>query len=72
MEYHQLRYRESGNILWMEFHLLFPKGTLLEDAHNIATELEHILKKDLNAQVNIITHLEPIELHDEIHTEPHI
>jgi cation diffusion facilitator family transporter len=72
LEYHQLRYRESGNVLWMEFHLLFPIGTLLEDAHNTATELELIIKKDLNAQANIITHLEPIELHDEIHTESHI
>jgi len=71
LEYHQLRYRESGNVLWLEFHLLFPLGTLLEDAHNIATELEIIIKKNLNAQCNIITHLEPLDLHDEIHTEPH-
>ncbi len=25
LEYHKLRYRESGNIIWIEFHLLFPK-----------------------------------------------
>jgi len=71
LEYHQLRYRESGNVLWLEFHLLFPKGTLLEDAHNVATDLETIIKKNLNAHCNIITHLEPLDLHDEIHTEPH-
>jgi cation diffusion facilitator family transporter len=71
LEYHQLRYRESGNVLWLEFHLLFPKWTLLEDAHNTATELELNIKKNLNSQSNIITHLEPLELHDEIHTEPH-
>jgi cation diffusion facilitator family transporter len=71
LKYHQLRLREAGNVLWLEFHLLFPKGTLLEDAHNTATELELIIKKDLNAQANIITHLEPIELHDEIHFESH-
>lgn len=71
LEYHQLRYRESGNVLWLEFHLLFPKGTLLEDAHNSATDLEIIIKKNLNAKCNIITHLEPLDLHDEIHTEPH-
>lgn len=72
LQYHQLRYRESGNVLWLEFHLLFPKGTLLEDAHNTATELEWIIKKNFNLQTNIITHLEPIELHDEVHTEIHI
>ena len=71
IEYHQLRLRESGNIVWIEFHLLFPKGTLLDDAHNIATELESTIKMNLNAQANIITHLEPLELHDEIHAEPH-
>ena len=71
LEYHQLRYRESGNVLWLEFHLLFPKGTLLEAAHNIATELEFTIRKNLNTQTNITTHLEPIELHDAIHPETH-
>ena len=71
LEYHQLRFRESGNILWIEFHLLFPKGTLLENAHNIATDLEKTIKNNLNMQANIISHLEPLEMHDEIHTELH-
>lgn len=72
LEYHQLRFRESGNIIWLEFHLLFPKGTLLEDAHITATELEITIKKNLNTQANITTHLEPIELHDAIHSETHV
>jgi cation diffusion facilitator family transporter len=71
LEYHQLRYRESGNVLWLEFHLLFPKNTLLEDSHKIATEMEMKLKTELNANVNVITHLEPLEIHDEIHNESH-
>jgi len=71
LEYHQLRYRESGNVLWLEFHLLFPKNTLLEDSHKIATEMEVKLKTELNANVNVITHLEPLEIHDEIHNESH-
>ncbi len=72
LEYHQLRYRESGNIIWIEFHLLFPKGTLLEDAHKVATDLEIAVKKNLTTQANIISHLEPRELHDEVHNEFHI
>ena len=71
LEYHQLRYRESGNVLWLEFHLLFPKNTLLEDSHKIATEMEMKLKTELNANVNVITHLEPLEIHDQIHKESH-
>jgi len=68
LEYHQFKFRESGDVLWIEFHLLFPKGTLLEDAHNIATDLEVSIKKNLNAIANVITHLEPFELHDETHS----
>jgi len=71
LEYHQLRLRDSGNVVWIEFHLLFPEGTILDDAHNIATELEITIKKSLKTQANIITHLEPLELHNEIHTEHH-
>ncbi|OGU71692.1 MAG: hypothetical protein A2V93_11160 [Ignavibacteria bacterium RBG_16_34_14] len=71
LEYHLLRFRKSGNIVWIEFHLLLPKGILLEDAHKIATELESTIKNNLNSQVNIITHLEPLEIHDELHTELH-
>jgi cation diffusion facilitator family transporter len=71
LSYHQLRFRESGNVIWIEFHLLFPKGTILEEAHKNATELETSVKKKLNAQVNIISHLEPSELHDEVHSEVH-
>jgi len=72
LDYHQLRFRDSGNIIWIEFHLLFPKGTLLEDAHKVATELEFAIKKNLNTQTNIISHLEPRDLHDQVHKEFHI
>ena len=71
LKYHQLRYRESGNSVWIEFHLLFPKGTLLETAHASATEIENILKGVLNSTIHIVTHLEPLEKHDEIHEEFH-
>lgn len=71
LKYHQLKYRESGDSVWIEFHLLFPKGTLLEEAHQSATEVESILKNSISSSVNVVTHLEPIEKHDEIHREHH-
>lgn len=71
LRYHQLRYRESGNSIWIEFHLLFPKGTLLEDAHQTATEIEISLKEIPNNSIHIVTHLEPLEKHDEVHKEFH-
>jgi cation diffusion facilitator family transporter len=69
LNFHELRYRNAGNKLWIEFHLLFPKGTPIEDAHWKATEIEGILKESLPFAVNIITHLEPVEGHDTTHRE---
>lgn len=65
--YHELRHRHSGTSLWVEVHLLFPKGSLIEDAHWKATEIEAVVKKSFPIPVNITTHLEPREEHDEIH-----
>lgn len=67
LKYHELRYRDSGNSVWIEFHLLFPKGTMLEDAHTVSTEIERELTNSLEQQSHIVTHLEPIEDHDVIH-----
>jgi cation diffusion facilitator family transporter len=69
LRYHQLRYRESGNSLWIEFHLLFPRGTILDDAHPIATEIESLVRSSFNKDVNVVTHLESMYKHDEIHRE---
>ncbi|MBI2418387.1 MAG: cation transporter [Ignavibacteriales bacterium] len=61
--YHKLRYRKSGNSIWVEFHLLLPKKISLETAHDIATKLELLIKAafDSNSIVTITTHLEPAE-----------
>jgi len=71
LEYHELRYRESGNVIWIDLHLLFPKGILLEEAHNCATEIENCIRLKIENKVNITTHLEPIEVHEAIHKEDH-
>ena len=59
--YHELKWRNSGNLVWIEFHLLFPKGTPIEAAHDDATEIEDILIHRIGSQTNVISHLEPIE-----------
>jgi cation diffusion facilitator family transporter len=68
-EYHELRYRESGNVIWVELHLLFPKNTTLEDSHRFATEIENSIKNKFENRVLITTHLEPKEDHKEVHKE---
>jgi len=65
--FHELRHRNAGTTLWVEFHLLFPRGTAIEDAHWKATEIEGILKSSLPLPVNVLTHLEPREDHDKPH-----
>lgn len=67
LTYHELRCRNSGNAVWIEFHLLFPVATLLEDAHRTSTEIEKRLYAQMGSTVHITTHLEPLEQHDEIH-----
>ncbi len=67
LEYHELRFRNSGNALWIEFHLLFPETALLNDAHHISTEIEAHICHSFEESVRILTHLEPMDNHDEIH-----
>ncbi len=65
--YHELRYRDSGISLWVEVHLLFRPGVLLEEAHAIASEIEAAVCRQLPASLRIVTHLEPLDSHDESH-----
>ena len=69
VDYHELRVRESGMAAWVEVHFLFPKGTLLEDAHRLSTEIEVEMCKCLDMKTNVISHLEPADDHDHIHPE---
>lgn len=67
LQYHELRFRSSGSSLWIEFHLLFPPESLLEEAHWKATEIEAALQKAFSMPTKIVSHLEPLEHHDTTH-----
>lgn len=69
LRYHELRYRDSGSSLWVEFHLLFPRKTSLDEAHWNATEIEAALKRDIPRPTRIVTHLEPAAGHDIAHKD---
>lgn len=60
LDFHKLRYRESGDIIWVDFHLLFPKDMLLDDAHKYATNVEQQIKASFDKEVNITSHLETL------------
>jgi len=65
--WHELRYRNSGTSMWVEFHLLVPAGTLVEHAHEQATAIEEALQAAASVPARIITHIEPAEAHDSAH-----
>ncbi len=67
LRYHEVRYREVGTMLWVEFHLLFPHGTLLEVAHQNATDIERAVTTALSIPVRIVSHLESLEAHENDH-----
>jgi cation diffusion facilitator family transporter len=71
VQYHGLRYRNAGNTLWVEFHLLFAKGAPLEFAHRIATRIEEGIEKEFPIRTEVISHLETIEDHEQVHARSH-
>jgi divalent metal cation (Fe/Co/Zn/Cd) transporter len=71
LQYHGLRHRSTGNILWVEFHLLFPANTTLASAHALATSVEEDLERQWDGHIEVLTHLETIEDHQRIHSHSH-
>lgn len=69
VQFHGLRHRNAGSKLLIEFHLLFREDVPIALAHERATRIEHEIHKALPIQAEIISHLEPIEGHDEIHAK---
>lgn len=67
VSYHALRYRDLGNMLWVDFHLLFPGGDTVEAAHRHATEIEVAVDAAFHRPVYVTSHLEPEESHDADH-----
>ena len=67
VQFHGLRHRNAGNTTWVEFHLLFPKGTSLESAHSLATKIEDRIKQNSRMRTEVISHLETLEDHHDVH-----
>jgi cation diffusion facilitator family transporter len=68
VHYHNLRHRNAGNRLMIEVHLQFPNDYSIAQAHELATRIEHEIENGFEKPTECVTHLEPIEGHDEIHT----
>lgn len=71
VEFHGLRQRNAGNTNWVEFHLLFPEDTSLASAHALATKIEERIQHDSTMRTEVISHLETLEDHHEVHSRGH-
>jgi cation diffusion facilitator family transporter len=71
IQYHGVRFRTTGYRLIIEVHLLFPRLTSVSDAHRLATILEERLPSELEMPAEMITHLECLEDHADVHHEQH-
>jgi cation diffusion facilitator family transporter len=67
VQFHHVRHRNAGHRLLIEVHLLFPDRLAIVDAHEIATKIERNLGSRFSQPTEIVTHLEPLEGHDEVH-----
>lgn len=67
IRYHDLRHRNIGDAHWVEVHLLFPGKTSVSEAHRTATAIERAVLDALEPGSHVITHLEAIEDHQEVH-----
>jgi cation diffusion facilitator family transporter len=71
VHYHGVRYRTTGYRQIIEVHLLFPHATPVGEAHRLATLLEERLPGELARPAEVITHLESLEDHDDVHSTEH-
>jgi cation diffusion facilitator family transporter len=67
ISYHHLRHRNAGNRLMVEFHLQFNDDVPIAQAHETATAIEKELLAALPYQTEVLSHLEPLHGHDEVH-----
>jgi len=71
IHYHGVRYRTTGYRQIIEVHLLFPHATPVGEAHRLATALEERLPSELSSPAEVITHLESLEDHEDVHSTEH-
>jgi cation diffusion facilitator family transporter len=71
ISYHGVRFRTTGYRQIIEVHLLFPHLTPVGEAHRLATIVEERLPEQLGLPSELITHLESLDDHAEVHREGH-
>ena len=67
LEAHRMRFRNTGQHIIMSVHLVFPDELPVGEAHRRATEFEKKLEEEAGSAIEVITHLEAVGDHDELH-----
>jgi len=71
VQYHGVKFRDTGYRTAVELHLLFPHSMPVGEAHRIATQIEERLPLQLGRPLDVTTHLESLEDHAAAHHEAH-
>jgi len=69
VQYHGVRFRGTGSRTLVEMHLLFPHNVPVGEAHRVATAIEDRLPRGFPTPVEVITHLESLEDHSQVHRQ---
>ena len=60
VEPHDLRTRRIGNHYAIELHILMDGKTPLSEAHDRASEVEEVLRKQYGEETHVVVHVEPL------------
>ncbi len=71
IQYHGVRYHSTSSRLQIEVHLLYAHQTPIGEAHRLATIVEERLPELIGEPAEVITHLESLEDHQDVHSAAH-
>ncbi len=59
IDIHQLRAWRSGNLVYIDFHLVLPRDFSLEESHREGKELEKVISDHFGGTANVLIHMDP-------------
>jgi cation diffusion facilitator family transporter len=65
--FHQVRFRDTGQRVLVDLHVLVPGEMSVGEAHRRATSLEERLPERVPFEVEVATHIEALEDHEDVH-----
>ncbi|NUM55671.1 MAG: cation transporter [Candidatus Hydrogenedentes bacterium] len=69
--FHQLKHRETNDVIWVDVHMLVPGNLTTAEAHDAVTKIEDEIESTFDTYtVHVTTHIEPDE-HDQAHPHGH-